>query len=256
MPICATPCKCAPAASLFAQMTLGCQRPLHKRWEASEQSRWWHGLFSHFWVISWHGYFFIPPNRSMISTDWGTIILYDINKWSPVLLHTDRLSGFRADLQWHHFSFPDGPRSGKEDLKDSVMSLLMLPRPDSNTNQELSAQLDDPDCVSAERGHGWVKRSANSQKPSFCARVCLCMCSTDSGPENIYVVEYSGFCREPFKKRGCLKVHKGKSMTPKDGTKPHQEKLFDHSTEKQSAVIDCKLFTPWKPTRSFWTERF
>lgn len=124
------------------------------------------------------------------------------------------------------------------------MSLLMLPRPDSNTNQELSAQLDDPDCVSAERGHGWVKRSANSQKPSFCARVCLCMCSTDSGPENIYVVEYSGFCREPFKKRGCLKVHKGKSMTPKDGTKPHQEKLFDHSKEKQSAVIDCKPFTP------------
>lgn len=44
------------------------------------------------------------------------------------------------------------------------MSLLMLPRPDSNTDQELSAQLDDPDCVSAERGHGWVKRSANSQK--------------------------------------------------------------------------------------------
>lgn len=81
------------------------------------------------------------------------------------------------------------------------MSLLMLPRPDSNTDQELSAQLDDPDCVSAERGHGWVKRSVNSQKPSFCACVCLCMCSTDSGPENIYVVEYSGFCREPFKKK-------------------------------------------------------
>lgn len=33
-------------------------------------------------------------------------------------------------------------------------------------------------------------------------------------------------------------------MTPKDGIKPHQEKLFDHSKEKQSAVIDCKLFTP------------
>lgn len=30
------------------------------------------------------------------------------------------------------------------------MSLLMLPRPDSNTDQELSAQLDDPDCVSRE----------------------------------------------------------------------------------------------------------
>lgn len=131
---------------------------------------------------------------------------------------------------------PDGPRSGKEDLKDSVMSLLMLPRPDSNTDQELSAQLDDPDCVSAERGHGWVKRSVNSQKPSFCACVCLCMCSTDSGPENIYVVEYSGFCREPFKKRGCLKVHRRQINDPKKIELSHTRKN-NLTTAKKNRVL-------------------
>lgn len=114
----------------------------------------------------------------------------------------------------------------------------MLPRPDSNTDQELSAQLDDPDCVSAERGHGWVKRSANSQKPSFCACVCLCMCSTDSGPENIYVVEYSGFCQEPFKKKkrgGCLKVHKGKSI-PQKMELSHTRKNY-LTTAKKNRVL-------------------
>lgn len=48
------PAKCAPAASLFVQMTLWCQRPLHRRRQALEQSRWRHGLFPRFWMISWN----------------------------------------------------------------------------------------------------------------------------------------------------------------------------------------------------------
>lgn len=37
-----------------------------------------------------------------------------------------------------------------EDLEEMGMSLLMLP--DSSTKQKLSAQPDEPGCVSAERG--------------------------------------------------------------------------------------------------------